>query len=181
MMRPGGGRVVPIHIRGSPNPPAHRPVRPTERGNVMTEHAGNSEIGDITVDEVIARASEALGFDEGALGPAGPRSNELARAAVAYLSHRVILVQRMKRADPPGNAGWVAMNHFNNEIRREVADALGIGGTLDGRTAEVRRLSQAARKAMDADGEYREKVEAVVQGFEEEHGLDAESLGIVFV
>lgn len=110
-----------------------------------------------------------------------PEEFELARASITYLGYRLLLMHRMKRADPPRSAGWVAMNHYRSEIYMELADALGIRGPQDDRINEVRRLYKVASRKWDEDEGYRDRIESIMQDFEEDYGLNEGSLGIVLI
>ncbi len=111
-----------------------------------------------------------------------PEESELARASIAFLGHRLLLTYRMKRSGAyRSNGGWVAMRHFQSEIDKEIAQALGIRGAERDRIAEVRRLYKVARKAVDEDETYRKRVYGIMEDFENDYDLDAGRLGIVFI
>ena len=144
----------------------------------------------LTLEEIIDDAMTLLGFGpevmvlaepDGFCCDMEPEEFELARASIAYLGYRLLLMHRMKRADPPRSAGWVAMNHCRSEIYKELADALGIRGPEDDRINEVRRLYKVASKKWDENEGYRDRIESIMQDFEENYGLEAKSLGIIFI
>ena len=111
-----------------------------------------------------------------------PDEFELARASVAYMGYRLLLMYRMKKSDAyrsPG--GGVAMNHYSNEIRQEIADALGISGPSSSREDEVKRLYKIASKTEDEDEAYRRKIGSIMEGFMEDYDLDPNNIGIVFI
>ena len=89
---------------------------------------------------------------------------------------------RMKKSDAyrsPG--GGVAMSHYSNEIRQEIADALGISGPSSSREDEVKRLYKIASKTEDEDEAYRRKIGSIMEGFMEDYDLDPSNIGIVFI
>ena len=111
-----------------------------------------------------------------------PEALELARASIAYLAFRLLLMYHIKHGNVRGNpGGWVGVRHYESEIREDIARVLGIRGTQDECVREVKRLRKVASGARDEDGSYRDKLSGVMQGFEEDYGLDAGELGIIFV
>lgn len=142
---------------------------------------------ELAIEEVVDYALTYLDYPLAALSPdgagspdcgMGPGEFELARATVAYMAYRLLLMDRMGGG---GAGGGVAMARFSSEVRQDIASALGIVGPSGAREDEVRRLYKVAGAAWDADGAYRDRVASVMQDLEERHGLDAGALGIVFV
>ena len=157
----------------------------------MGEETTAQEKRELTLGEIIDDAMTYLDFGPEVFalpGPDGfscdmePEEFELARASVAYMGYRLLLMYRMKRSSAyrsPG--GGVAMSHYSYEILQEIADALGISGPSRSREDEVKRLYKVAGKAEDEDEEYRRKIGSIMEGLMEDYDLDPSSLGIVFI
>lgn len=157
----------------------------------MDENANKRSERELTIDEIVEAAMDALGFGPEAMTccePDGhfcdmePEALELARASIAYLAFRLLLVHRVKHGNVRGNpGGWVGERHYESEISKDIARVLGARGTQAERTGEVRRLHKVASKAWNEDEAYRDKLAGIMQHFEEEYRLDAGELGIVFI
>lgn len=120
--------------------------------------------------------------DDGDMGDMTTEQIELGKATIAYLAMRLLPVDRMKRSGAyKSNAGWVAMRKYEAEVFRELADFFGIEGDIDAKAKEVKRLYNTSSIAQDQDEAYREKVEWVIQSFEEKYELDPKALHIIFV
>ena len=159
----------------------------------MTESIQNKEEKERELDlgEIIEQAMDWLDFGpevmtccepDGYFCDMEPEELELARGSIAYLGYRLLLMYRMKRSNAyksPG--GGVAFTHYNSEIRKDIASVLGIRGSEYDRIAEVKRLYKIADKAWDEDEKYRDKLDSIMQDFEERYDLDPKSLGIIFV
>ena len=146
---------------------------------------------ELTLDEIIEDAMTYLDFGpevmtcaepDGFFCDMEPEELELARASIVYLGFRLLLTHRMERSsayESPG--GGVAMSHYSTEIRKDLARVLGIQGSEYDRIAEVKRLYKVASEAREENEEYQGKIDGIMQDYEEEYELDANSLGIVFI
>ena len=110
-----------------------------------------------------------------------PSAFELARASIAYLSYRLLLPYRMKQANQANPGSWVAMRRYQDEVYEEIASVLSVSGTRASCIDEVRRLYKVASKTRDEDEAYRNKIDGIVQDFEENYELDPKNLGITFI
>ena len=147
--------------------------------------------GELKLDEIIEDAMTFLDFGpevmtcaepDGYFCDMEPEKLELARASIVYLGYRLLLMFRIKNGNVIGNpGGWVGVRHYESEIRKDIARALGIRGAEHDRIDEVRRLYKAASEAEDKDEAYGEKLRGILESFEERYDLDPESLGILFV
>ena len=145
----------------------------------------------LTIGEIAEEAMDALDFGpevmtccepDGHLCDMEPEALELARASIAFLAYRLLLMYRIKHGNVRGNpGGWVGVRHYRFEIYEDIARVLGVRGTRDERVDEVRRLYKVALEAWNGDETYRDKMASIMQDFEEEYGLDPDSLGIVFM
>lgn len=153
----------------------------------MTDAAKDRNERALSVDEVVDYALTYLDYPldvldpQGAGGDMAPADHELARATIAYMGYRLLLAAHVKAGGSPGEAGWIAANSHRFEVRDEIAGALGVGGTGQGRRDEARRLYRVASEKWDADAAYRADVGWVMRELEEKHGLDASGPEIVFV
>ena len=146
---------------------------------------------ELTIGEIIEDAMMYLDFGpevmtlaepDGYYCDMEPGEFELARASIAYLSYRLLLMYRIKRGNVRGNpGGWVGVRHYRFEIYEDIARVLDVRGTQDERVDEVRRLYKVASGAWDENEEYRRKIDGIMQDFEESHELDPKNLGIVFI
>ncbi len=157
----------------------------------MNENKQSEGERELAIDEIIDDVLTFLGYPAEALSPEEqdgfhcdmtPKEHELARATIAYMCYRLLLMYRMKRSNAYRSAGGgVAMTHYSAEIRQEIADSLGISGPSSSREDEVRCLYKMASKTEDEDEVYRKKFGSIMEGFMEEFDLDPGSLGIVFI
>ena len=157
----------------------------------MNESTQGNDERKLTIDEIIDNAMTFLDIEAEALSPEEPdgfhcdmtpEEHELARATIAYMGFRLLLMYHVKHGNVIGNpGGWVGVRHYESEIRKEIADALGINGPSSARVEEVKRLYKVASKREDEDEEYRKRVWGVMEGFMEDYDLDASNLGIVFI
>lgn len=120
---------------------------------------------------------------EGYPGDMTPEEVELGRAAIAYLSYRLLLMYRVKHGNVRGNpGGWVGARHYENEVRKEIAWLLGIHVDYGYKYVdEVKRLYKVACDAREADEGFAKRIDSIMEDFEERYDLDARSLGIVFI
>ncbi|MBQ9000375.1 MAG: hypothetical protein IJ087_00785 [Eggerthellaceae bacterium] len=157
----------------------------------MDENANKQSERELTIDEIVEAAMDALGFGpevmtccepDGCFCDMEPAELELARASIAYLAFQLLLMHRIKHGNVRGNpGGWVGVRHYESEIRKDIARVLDVRGTQAERTGEVRRLYKVASRAWNEDESYRDRLACIMQGFEEEYGLDSSELGIVFI
>ncbi len=148
-------------------------------------------MAELTIDEIIEDAMMVFGFGPEVLmcvEPDGhfcdmePDELELARGTIVYLSFRLLLMERMKHGEASGGpSGWVAARRFQFEIWEETSRVLCARGTESERIDEMKRLYSVSSDVQNEDETYREKVDSVMQDFEERYGLDPESLGILFI
>ena len=157
----------------------------------MMEHRDSAEQpGKLTFGEVLAAASDEFGFDADTLVRAGsesepchwePAALERARATVAFLAYRLLLMYRMKTSGAyKSNGAWVAMRHFANEIRKEIAAGLGIEGTERELYDEVHGLYGIASDLTEKDEGYRSSIDRVLETVSTRYGLNERPLGIIF-
>ncbi|MBQ9001670.1 MAG: hypothetical protein IJ087_07445 [Eggerthellaceae bacterium] len=157
----------------------------------MDDDANKQGECELIIDEIIDEAMTYLDIEAEALSPEEPdgfccdmtsEEHELARATIAYMGYRLLMMDRIKHGDVIGNSGgWVGVRHYESETWKEIASALGIRGSEANRIDEAKRLYKVASKREDGNEGYRKKVWSVMEGFMEDYDLDANSLGIVFV
>ena len=157
----------------------------------MDEDTRSKDESKLTIGEIVDSALTFLDFPAEVVSTDGldgfhcdmkPEEFELARATIAYLGFRLLLMHRIKHGNVIGcSGGWVGVRHYESEIRKEIAAALGISGPSSARVDEVRRLYKLASKREDEDEAYSERVGSVMETFMEDYDLDPASLGVIFI